>query len=718
MQQHRLQFALRGPEWAFAIPDGDFAALEEVAALCCDVWNGANSLLIAVDEAGSLSADTDELLGTRDVERVYVHERINEAQRDKLTERFGQERIDEISSRLTRRELHPLNLQPSYREPPAGGPQLALPIPIYENEDLARVARVAWGRIDEEDRPHYSEAFLLEPHVDEAAHFALVDGQISGLAPLEQSTYLISVYLQHSPVRARQVVVVDGNEFQELLFFWNLRSRATTHVGRDVIAVPTEAFSFPERLRSLVEWTSSEHAAVKPDLLVHAPEQVREAVRAALTELGFRDAGDGWRLTEYWGEVPPERREREFGFTGFGRIGGAMRRGIAGNQLVMLDVGRNATSLEPPPAFRVRHGGGFVRLDLVNWPLAFPPTQATAARVHVNAYVHQGVISLTTSAQNGPYNFDFAVPGADEVLGDFVGARGLRAELSAAGRYAQALIGRLGGISGLSALADEASLDVLTPLTSPSRLKLVQRLERKLTELYGSAAPSREELAEVIRDHLIELEPQMGTIDDLASKTGTPQASLLKPLEALIQAGFVRRGRLERCRNCGYEDFYPLSELAEHVHCHACQERFLLAVAAGPSEPRLAYQLDPLMARAMDQDLTPVLLTLRYLYSPEGAVGGAFWPGVELTDEAGNKQDCDILLAQERQATVCECKKSAAGLTLAQAEQTIALAERLDANTVFSGLEDTFSDEIQQLAQTKGVRLVAREQLLPSVTQS
>ena len=31
----------------------------------------------------------------------------------------------------------------------------------------------------------------------------------------------------------------------------------------------------------------------------------------------------------------------------------------------------------------------------------------------------------------------------------------------------------------------------------------------------------------------------------------------------------------------------------ERVRCHACQERFLLAVASGPDEPRLAYQLDP-----------------------------------------------------------------------------------------------------------------------------
>jgi hypothetical protein len=52
--QHRLQFALRGTEWVFAIPSGDLAALDEIAARCCDFWNGANSLLIAVGDNGAL----------------------------------------------------------------------------------------------------------------------------------------------------------------------------------------------------------------------------------------------------------------------------------------------------------------------------------------------------------------------------------------------------------------------------------------------------------------------------------------------------------------------------------------------------------------------------------------------------------------------------------------------------------------------------------------
>jgi hypothetical protein len=712
-QQHRLQFALRGPEWAFAIPDGDMAALEEVAAVCCSFWNGANSLLIPIGEKDAIPTDLDVFLDIRDIDQAFVHERVDEAARAQMADRFGHHRITSMWSQMTHHELHPLNLQPSFREPPAGGPHLALPIPVYDDEALTRLARVAWGRIDDEDRDEYAEAFLLEPHENEAAHFALIDGQVSGLAPLVQSAYLMGSYYQQSPLRARQVLIIDGDDFSDLVFFWNLRSRATTHQRPAVVAIPPAALRFPERLRSLREWTA-EQDAIKPDLLVHAREQDRDAATAALAEAGFRHASDDWRLTEYWGEVPPERREGEFAFIGSGLVGGPMRRGIARQQLVMLESGRNSTSLEPPSAFRVRYWGGRVRFDLINWPLPFPPTRATAERVHMNAYVHQGVISLTTSASNAPYNFDFYLPGADETRGDFLVARHLQGELSAVGRYAQALIGRLGGATGLTALARQSSLDVLTPLTPLSRKKLLQRLEGKLRELYGESAPSRDELAAIIREHLIELEPQTAALDELASSTGSSQVDLLAALEPLIEAGFVRRGRRDRCRNCGYEDFYPLSELDERVQCHACQERFLLRVSAGPHEPRLAYQLDPLMARAMDQDLMPVLLTLRYLYSPAGAAAGAFWPGIEIIDETGAKQDCDVLLAQDGEVSVCECKKKASTLTLAQAERTIALAEKLGAKTIFSALEGDFADEINELAQRPDVRLVTREQLLPA----
>jgi hypothetical protein len=710
--QHRLQLALRGPEWAFALPKDDFGVLEEIAARCCDFWNGANSLLIAVDEEGRLPEALDVFLGARDVEHVLVHETLDEDRQQGLIERFGPSRLGPLWPGFDENEVHPLNLQPSRLDPPSGGPQVALPVPVFEDGDLRRIALLSWGQIAEENQTEYAEAFLIERHEEEAAHFALVDGQVSGLAPLAQSTRLMVGYTQSSPVHARQLVVLDGT-FERLVFFWNLRARASTLGRAAVVGIPDTALSVPERLRSLLDWTTNSVEAIKPDLVVHAHAAVRDSAANALQALGFREADAAARLTVYWGEVPEERHQPEYAFGG-GYVGGRMRRGVWTDQMVTLEPGRNLTRFEPSAEFKVREWSGFVRLDLLNWPLPFPPTAAIATRVQQEARVYEGAITLTTIAAP-KYTFDFVLPGSDELLVDFLAERGMRCSLSPAGRYAQALIGRLGGPTRLEALAKQDALTVLQPLTPLSRLKLVQRLERRLKEVYGDATPSEEQFFETVRDLLIAFEPRPRTLADLASDTGAEPDRILAVLETLIDTGFVIRGRSERCSNCGFVAFYSLGELDERLTCRACQQEFLLTVKRGPTEPRLAYQLDSLMERAMDQDLMPVLLTLRFLYSPEGAAAGAFWPGLDIVDAAkGIAQDCDILLAQDGRVTVCECKKSAPGLTTAQAEKTLALAEALNADTVFAALEGEFSNEVQELVTPPTVRLVTRGQLLPS----
>ncbi len=711
--QHRLRYALRGCEFAFAIAEGDLAAVEEVAARCCDFWNGANSLLIAVDEHGTV-APVERLAEIREPERIYVHERVSAAGRDAITGRWGHERVSDLWREAFRHDLHPLNLQPSYREPSAEVPRIALPVPDYADAELARLARVVWGRIDDEDRPEYETAFALERHEGDAAHYALVAGQTSGLSPLAQSTYLMRIHHQSDPLRARQIFVVRGLEFDDLVFFWNVRARATTRGDEiPVVAIPAQALATPERLRSLVEWTGRRD--VKPDVLVRVASDLRDDTANALEELGFRRAADDARFSEYFGEVPEERKPLEYQFVSQAWVGGRMRRGAWSENLITLEPGRNIVRFEPPDDFRTRHWGGYARLDLLSWPLPFPPTQATATRVHRDAFVDQGVVCLLTSASNNALTFDLIVPGADEVLSDFLGAHGRGARLSAGGRYAQALIGRLGGPQRLDALARPGALAVLEPLTPPSRVKLLQRLDRMLTERYGDAAPPREELAEMVRGHVAELDLRSRTLDDLATLTGASRADLLAALEQLIDVGFVRRGRLERCPECGYEDFYALAEVRERVVCHACQTDFLLRVAMGDAtEPKTAYQLDPLMARAMDQNLLPVLLTLRYLYSPAVGVGGAFWPGLEIVEADGTMQDCDILLAHEESVIVCECKQSAAGLSQAQAEKTHALSDLFGAVTYFSALEGGFAGEIEALARERGrIVLLTRADLLP-----
>jgi hypothetical protein len=74
--------------------------LEEVAALCCDFWNGADSLLITIGEDGSLfPTNLDLFLDIGHVETVFVHERVDESRRGLLADRFGGERISQMWAR-------------------------------------------------------------------------------------------------------------------------------------------------------------------------------------------------------------------------------------------------------------------------------------------------------------------------------------------------------------------------------------------------------------------------------------------------------------------------------------------------------------------------------------------------------------------------------------------------------------------------------------------
>lgn len=718
--QHNLRYAFRGPELGFAIPWGDFAALEEVAALACDFWNGANSLVIAVGDGGELP-DLDVLLEICDIERVYVHDNVDGTGRVALDKRFGNRLTSPWAYRLDR-EQHPLNLQPSFGAGGMASPPPVLPLPIYDNELLQRLTRIAFGRIKEEDRGAYETAFRLESCVGPSAHFALVDGQVSGLAPLAQSTKLIYAYEQISPLDVRQLLVLDSNDFQGLINFWNLRARTARDGGASVVAVPVQALAASDQLASLRDWTSGP-GTVKPDVFVLTGHDERDAAASALEAVGYTAAPSGVaEFTVYIGHVPSDREAAEYSLTDRFRLGGHMHRGAPADQLVSLEKGQKNTVRLETRHVMTANAGGTVTLDLVSWPLPFRPTEVTARRVHRDASVHDGMVCLRTVAMNNPYLFDLVLPGDDDALTDFLAVRGLEQEPSPAGRYAQALVRRLGGPQRLESLANGLALKVLTPLTPPSRKKLVQRLEKMLNETYGAGnAPSHEEILEATRAHMIALELPHPELQGLASAAGADEPTVLDTLEPLVETGFVLRGRTERCPECGYEAFHSLNEIAEQLTCHACQLQFLLPVKCstdrGSQEPPLTYQLDPLMARAMDQDLLPVLLTLRYLSTPQGSsISGAFWPGLEIFEPGQReetKRDCDILLAQNGRVTVCECKKTAWNLSAKQAGQVTELAERLDADVVFAAVEGDFPPEVVEEVAGPRVRFVGGMQLVP-----
>lgn len=171
----------RGPEWAFAIRQGDLAALESVLVRCT-FWNGANSLIIPVRADGRTWPVIQQYLTVRPVETCFVHDSVPGAARQRVAGVLGPtiRQWAGLWDEFDRDELHPLLLQPSYR---IKAERVSLRVPRFGSERLRRIALAVWGHLPEEDLGHYRQGFDLGEVDGLAGHAALLEGQLSGNSP-------------------------------------------------------------------------------------------------------------------------------------------------------------------------------------------------------------------------------------------------------------------------------------------------------------------------------------------------------------------------------------------------------------------------------------------------------------------------------------------------------------------------------------------------------
>lgn len=139
-QQHRLNYFVRGPEWAFAIPQGDLSALEDVMRRCSTFWNGAGSLLIPVRADGQIPKAIGYFLQTRPVDTCYTHGALTEPAKNSVRKRVSAQTVD-LWDGFDEREIHPLH----QIESPPSTPRLLLESPQFSSDGLRRVALATWG---------------------------------------------------------------------------------------------------------------------------------------------------------------------------------------------------------------------------------------------------------------------------------------------------------------------------------------------------------------------------------------------------------------------------------------------------------------------------------------------------------------------------------------------------------------------------------------------
>jgi len=412
-----------------------------------------------------------------------------------------------------------------------------------------------------------------------------------------------------------------------------------------------------------------------------------------------------------------------FLFTG-ATVGGSLIRGIPSNALVAFTSGRASLALPAPESFNAR-SFNHTRLVFRNLPLPLPVTPSVAKAVHRDGQASDGVMVLTTAAEQ--WNLDIRMPTAGEALVGWVSDHGFGLERSRDGHDADALLARLGSLDALDVLADQKRVAVLDALTPRNRDKLAAALVSEAREEAGVELDA-DALVERLSDLGLFLEVETRTAGDIASTIGpgTRKRDVLERLPALVEAGFVRRAREVRCGRCRFRMYLELSDLDERVRCRACGEDVVLPVVdqSGTKEPDAFYRLDGLMARIMDQDILPVLLTLRATRPPAGSPELFFaWPGVEVSKGDRPKFDIDLVVSHgtnmdgTSNVWCIEVKKTATSIGDRQLRRLLNVAAELEARPGIAAMQGEFPEEFVQSVLKAGGQVLTAQQLFTGTAE-
>jgi hypothetical protein len=701
-----LTFYYRGPEWAIAVRQGDMKALEWALERCSQFWNGASTLIIPVRSDGRTWPIIGEYLDTRPVEACFVHDSVPESARARLAEKLGPTRVRRWSPAwegFDDEEMHPLRLQPI---PPDRVHSRLLRIPCFTSDRLKRISLAAWGYIRAEDLGDYRKYFNVgEVTAPRQALAAMLGGQLHGTSPAEQSLSLMGTF-GSLPV-GRSLFVFDSGSFQELVAFWNLRGRSRDVGNRPMVfGVPREAIEDPGTLTALPQFIASDGLyAQKPDLGL-MEDGNSETAQRALESLGFvKETGN-----QVSRSIGGGRGNRPLSFGFFGPSpSGPIKRGAVVHDQVTITSGE--MSVRPPRPDDLPQTGHLIRVGIEGLPLPMPLTDLAATAVLPNAFASTEGLTINTHAWIGQSYLRLVLPDAWEALESWASARGETVKLSRPGSYGQALLDRLGDMGELTALAHEQSLAILSSLAPISRLKLAQRLVGEAKAQTGVAL-NETLLAELLAKEAHFLELRARSASEIAGEAKMPKKELLSALGSLVETGFVVRGASVRCPRCKIGAVLLLNEQNERVHCRACGNSYLLPVLEGDALERpTVYMLDGLMARAMDQDLLPVLLTLRACLPADGSGVRAAWLGLEFASGNGNPTEHDLLVSDGSTVSVAECKATAS-ISNEQLHSLLEFAASHEARPILSALTGSFPSKQRQAVMDRGGSVFERAQLM------
>ena len=667
-------------------------------------WNGVNSLIVPVDRRGRFPPFLGTLLEARGIEQLFVHERLPDAVMTNLTGQFHS--VTRMREGLENRELHPIHLF----DVSSGIEGTMIEPKLPNSARMRRLKLACWGQIPEGDRPHWKRVFSMHPDGMIGSPFtAFLNEQVTGRTPLLVGRRYMGAFNQTRPTWERYLWIFGRATFNELVTFWNCRARMTGWDGRPhMLGLPREALENPTQLAPLLDWTEPRGDEwVKPDIIVSIPPGDEPNAREAFDALGLIEY-TGNEIRHGFGAEDDRRQHPEFQLAG-PMISGPMQRGTTGWTLATFTGDQVSLDLPIPDGFKVSRSR-LVRIELHNLPLPLPVNDRLAQAIIPAARATLDGVGFSVHAGRGPWAFDMSIPSGWEALRLWCEGLQFGVARSQAGRYGEALLGRLGGLNGLQVLASEQSLAILEQLAPRSAKKLAQHL----AAIVGSEGLDENHVVQLIRAEPLWMELHARTLAEMKSKITVTKNGLLSTMTALTHVGFIRRGRALRCPACNYPDWLALGEMDERVRCRACGEEHPLAVADPGStrEAEMYYRLDGLIARCMDQDLLPVLLALRCIQRLEPAIAiQQAWPGLLLTRD-GRETEIDLLISTGQRVSIFECKLTAERLSVDEAERLVVTAVTLDAIPTVAGLTGEFSQSVRQIITEAGGVCLERRHLL------
>jgi hypothetical protein len=533
---------------------------------------------------------------------------------------------------------------------------------------------------------------------------ALALAQLNGQTVIGKSVHQCGELLAENPWNSSIVWLSEPNSYRDCLEFWDQRSLMSIGFDRELAVLTTpEVFARPEFLRPLTAWLGNRGHTSKPTFVLVSRSISTDTLKDLAGSVGFVvDEGKQMTVSHHFGRRSTEPPAA---------ISVAVNKSLPVSTKVLhgirtttkVQMFRDKTNIRTASPLRSHpmYGWGPVRLRLSGLPeLQAPRSPSVATLFHRAASWVQGELEIPID-QAPMLNLDIALPTQRSVLDAALLDRGLRAELSPPGRYAQAVLGRLDSAQLFSSVTVAR---VVEALTGPLSKRLVQ-------ELMSQADLSGEQLEIVAarlgpRLNLVAMTTKQIQEDARADPQRLNLTVVVEILDHLSFAGLVHRGLVTECAACGISSFSPLPTVDPIATCPACGSRGRFA--GDGTGPQLQYRLNALLDQASANGV------LGHLYAVAGLkredentyiIAGA---SIERSD--GSRSETDVLAISRDRITSGEVKQSAKRFTPEQVDHDIALSVEIGANRHLMACLEPLPKPITalaaRLAAKHGLRLV------------